>query len=80
MHGGLGSKIVEPSTGPVRNGRPSGGRTPQMNDLDLAIVVLKTEPMTLDRSHVKVIGPPIRQMQGRKHRNDSIHAQLEMIS
>ena len=44
VHDGLGgNRIVQPYTGPIRNVHPEGTRIPHLNDLDLAIVVLKTE-------------------------------------
>ena len=48
-------------------GKPIGARGFRRENVDLAVVVLKIEPRTLPQSIAKQIGPPIRQMRGKKN-------------
>ena len=55
----------EQNTGPLgQDGRPIGARVENSDAIDLAIVVLKIEPRTVDRSIAKLIGPPLKAIEG----------------
>ena len=57
--------MVDPFSGPNgEDGKPIGARQRTDYDVDLAIVVLKIEPRSLDRSIAKQIGPPIKPIEG----------------
>ena len=57
--------MVDPFSGPNgKDGKPIGARVKTDDDVDLAIVVLKIEPRSLDRSIAKQIGPPIKPIEG----------------
>ena len=57
--------MVDPLSGPKgEDGKPIGARQPTDDDVDLAIVVLKIEPRSLDQSIAKQIGPPLKPIEG----------------
>ena len=53
--------MVDQNTGPLgHDGNPIGARVETPDAIDMAIVVLKIEPRTIDRSIAKLIGPPLK--------------------